>query len=409
MKLGMKLMSIFGTACITTLASLLAGLICQPLFADHGEPVAIRQWPDGGFSVETMWDLHAAVGLNDTTRRLLPRKPDAELESLPVMAGWTANLARRANKERPTLGETPEEPVPHQMSLVISKNYETKPHLDARPLSSATSIYADGLQIYFLDHDRVSMEDRLLKIKRATRLGPAFVAVATGEQFTAEFCAKYAAAYQPSLMIVNPSLEKIGEESVEKIAHNTVAAVAGKKSESDEFKARQTRFVSLGTQPYQMSKEVTKLFIKKEAASAASRKIFSELSVEQMNFKPSNGSHTPRWNTEHMMGRELLFFSQIYHGVDPAIKIMNLNPKQMPKDYKFAHPDWTGEEEARQMLRVENFTRRFAYLLDEMDLDTRPKGSRWTPRALLRQMDRHYAEHTANVVKKKQLEGWPKE
>ena len=79
----------------------------------------------------------------------------------------------------------------------------------------------------------------------------------------------------------------------------------------------------------------------------------------------------------------------------------------MPKDYKFAHPDWSGEEEAKQMLRVEKFTRRFAYLLDGMDLNKRPKGSRWTPRALLRQMERHYAEHTANVVKKKQLEGWP--
>lgn len=406
----MKSMTISGMACTAILASLLTCSICQPLLADHGEPIAIRQWPDGGFSVETMWDLHVAVGLNDETRKLLPRKPDAELESLPGMAGLGANLARPANQESPTLGELPDNPVPHQMGLVISKNYETKPHLDARPLSTKTFIFADGLEIYFLDHDRVSMEDRMLEIKRFPQRGwrPAFVAVATGKQFTAEFCAKYAAARQPSLMIVNPSLEKIGDKVVEKIAHNTVAAVAGEKSKPDEPKTRQTRFVSLGTKPYQMSEEVSKLFQKKEAASAASRKMFSELSVEQMNFKPANGTHTPRWNTEHMMGRELVFFSQIYHAVDPTIKIMNLNPKQMPKDYKFAHPDWTGEEEARQMLRVENFTRRFAYLLDGMDLNSRLKGSRWTPRALLKQMERHYGEHTANVVKKKQLEGWPK-
>ena len=82
----------------------------------------------------------------------------------------------------------------------------------------------------------------------------------------------------------------------------------------------------------------------------------------------------------------------------------------MPKDYKFAHADWTGEEEARQMKRVENFTRRFAYMLDGMDLDKKAKGSRiWTPRALLKQMERHYSEHSANVVKKMDLEGWPKE
>jgi len=89
---------------------------------------------------------------------------------------------------------------------------------------------------------------------------------------------------------------------------------------------------------------------------------------------------------------------------------MDLNPKQMPKDYKFAHEDWTGAEEARQMKRVEDFTRRFAYMLDGMDLNKRAKGSRfWSPRALLAQMERHYNEHSANVVKKMKLDGWPNE
>ena len=89
---------------------------------------------------------------------------------------------------------------------------------------------------------------------------------------------------------------------------------------------------------------------------------------------------------------------------------MNLNPAQMPDKYKFAHPDWTGEEEARQTQRVEAFTRRFAYLLDGMDLDERPKGSRsWSPKKLLTVMERHYKEHTDNVVDKMKLKGWPKE
>ena len=108
------------------------------------------------------------------------------------------------------------------------------------------------------------------------------------------------------------------------------------------------------------------------------------------------------------MAMELKFFSEIYNAVDPSIPVLNLAPQQMPKDYKFAHPDWTGEEEARQMKRVENFTRRFAYMLDGMDLDKRAKGSRfWTPRRLLAQMERHYKEHSGNVVKKMKLDGWP--
>jgi len=160
-------MTIFCTVC----TAILVNVVCQPLLAGDGDPIAIRQWPDGGFSVETMWDLHAAVGLNEETRKLLPRKPDAELESLPVIIGWYANLARAANEERPTLGEKPDEPVPHQMTLMLSKNYETKPHFDARPLSSETSINADGILIFFLDHDRVSMDDRMLQIKRTAQPG----------------------------------------------------------------------------------------------------------------------------------------------------------------------------------------------------------------------------------------------
>jgi hypothetical protein len=111
-----------------------------------------------------------------------------------------------------------------------------------------------------------------------------------------------------------------------------------------------------------------------------------------------------------MMGRELLFFSQIYHAMDSSIPILDLNPKQMPPDYRPAHADWTGVEESKQMERVESFTRRFAYLLEGMDLNKTAKGSAfWTPKALLKQMEAHYREHTANVVKKKDLPDWPKD
>jgi hypothetical protein len=60
------------------------------------------------------------------------------------------------------------------------------------------------------------------------------------------------------------------------------------------------------------------------------------------------------------------------------------------------------------MERVEAFTRRFAFLLEGMELTKKAKGSAfWTPKALLIQMEAHYREHTANVVKKKDLPGWP--
>ena len=57
--------------------------------------------------------------------------------------------------------------------------------------------------------------------------------------------------------------------------------------------------------------------------------------------------------------------------------------------------------------RVLSFTRRFAYLLKDLDLDKKAPGSFWTPRKLLLQMERHYGEHTANVQKKFKLPDWP--
>jgi len=107
------------------------------------------------------------------------------------------------------------------------------------------------------------------------------------------------------------------------------------------------------------------------------------------------------------MGHEIGFFSEIYAQIDPTVAKLDLNPKQMPPDYVAAHPDWSGVSEARQMERVTAFTRRFAYLLEGLELDEQAPGSSWTPRRLLKQMQRHYNEHTANVKKKFELPDWP--
>jgi hypothetical protein len=179
--------------------------------------------------------------------------------------------------------------------------------------------------------------------------------------------------------------------------------------QADRDTAGERQIVLLRDKPWVMPEELVALFSRKEAACRASQAVFAKLSAEQMNFRPSNGTHTPRWNAEHMMGRELGFFSQIYHEVDPAVRHIDINPEQMPPDYKAAHPDWSGAEEARQMERVTAFTRRFAYLLHGLDLDERAAGSSWAPRRLLAQMERHYGEHTANVKRKFELPDWPRE
>lgn len=208
---------------------------------------------------------------------------------------------------------------------------------------------------------------------------------------------------------------KIGLESIDKLltalgdryavdrpTGNTLAVSA---ADSDDETS--TRVVVLGYEPWRPAEELARRMQRMESAAEASREVFIPLTAEQLNWRPPNGSHTARWNAEHLLGRQLGFFSQIYAAVDPEITAIDLNPAQMPPDYKPAHPEWNGAEQARQMRRSAAFVRRFAYLLDGVDLDKRAPGSRWTLRRLLLQMERHFNEHTANVQKKFELPGWP--
>ena len=366
---------------------------------EDGLPMAIRHWSNGGITVETMSGLTVGVGVkslmeakNDASK---PQSPiDFYLKDMPEN-GALIGISRKPNVEKWTTRELALiSGGPMQNEIVVAQG------------QFGPSVSAGAVQMIFVG---AMPSDKLLEkakqgLENARQSKQQLLLVAAGDKFDEEACKKLIDSMAPRILVVNESLKQVGDIKVEKIAHNTIAF--SNKLDLDAA----TRVVSLGTEPYKMSDELKDLFDKKEAACKASREMFAKLSVKQMNFKPSNGSHTPRWNTEHMMGRELLFFSQIYNAVDPTIPVMNLNPKQMPDDYEFAHEDWTGAEEARLTKRVQDFTRRFAYLLDGMDLNKKAKGSRiWTPRALLVQMERHYKEHSANVVKKMELDGWPSE
>jgi hypothetical protein len=204
---------------------------------------------------------------------------------------------------------------------------------------------------------------------------------------------------------IEPLIEAVGTQwNIRRSGHNTLAV---RSAESDD--ATSTQVVILGNEPWQPRGELADLFDDLSIACDDAQAAFKPLSVNQMNFRPSDGTHTPRWNAEHMMARELLFFTQIYARRDSAIAPIDLNPAQMPEDYQPAHPDWTGAEEARQIERAHALVRRFAYLLDGLDLDDPAPGSRWPPGGLLRRLDAHYSQHTDNVHKKFLLPEWPKE
>ncbi|TWT95313.1 DinB superfamily protein [Botrimarina colliarenosi] len=145
-------------------------------------------------------------------------------------------------------------------------------------------------------------------------------------------------------------------------------------------------------------------------ATAASREVFKPLSATQMNWRPPNGTHTPRWNAEHLAATQLRLFSQVYAALDPDHHTeISIGPEQMPDAYVPAHPTWSGAQEAEQMERIGDYVRGFAYLLEDADLDKPVKGTRWAPRKLMDLMVRHYGQHTANVEAKFTLPDWPKE
>lgn len=372
----------------------------SPLEAANGHPIAIVKSPDGTVRIENHWGLEITVSENphdDEPNTTSQRHPiDFSLPKAHI-------LSRHPNNKDATW-------------IVGNKNHADPNQIRVAPISFEGAIEdgllveTDGIRILLhsgtpidgSNHrnlgeiksiDALVLSDKL-NLKRS---GPSTV--------------NWIKSLQPRFVLLpsetsdtdtqNLANQLGSAQPVRSVNHNTFA-ISTSSTNGDGI-----QLVRLTTQPYQLSDELQDLFAKMEASCRKSQNVFAELSASQLNFKPSNGTHTPRWNAEHMMGRQLLFFSQIYHAVDPAIPVMDLNPKQMPPDYVAAHPEWDGREEARQMQRVSDFTRRFAYLLDGVDLDRQAPGSRWTLRGLLRQMERHYDDHTANTQKKFELPDWP--
>lgn len=382
-------------------------VLAEPTNANDGDPVAIRYWPGGCSSIESMWNIHVAIGVDAGNRAALPRLADVEF----VDDFWAASgsdslvLDRKPNEPNAMLKPRSECPNPSRNAIrfarVALENEATHKSL------FVNALFVDGVAI--LDSNKNSVGDLLAILKEVKDLPKE---IQTIDAFLIDDAIADPASFEtlrgllkPRVMVLRSAVkfDKVGDAFVEPIGHNTLSVSRSEPTST-------SKWVKLSENPWSMDAALGDLFDKKEAACKSSRAVFKELSVNQLNFRPSNGTHTPRWNTEHMMGRELLFFSQIYHAMDSSIPILDLNPKQMPPDYRPAHEDWTGLEESMQMERVESFTRRFAYLLNGMDLNKTAKGSAfWTPKALLKQMEAHYKEHTANVVKKKELPDWPKD
>lgn len=365
----------------TALVSLLLLATSGVVLADPGDPIAIRR-ASGGFAIETMWNLSIQLIEDKSFSSSQIHGVDVVFSpsGFQTSPGRHQLLVRSGQSFDWTLDRFPNsKTIQWQETSEVSAKSSNA--IRVRAVDSTISCVLDGVQIVYIRSDvgSLSADERALVADADALI------VASGMTLPAKEDVR-------SRMLIS------GNDHAKS---NTVAIRVGDHEGRKE--------VMLAAQSLTLAQPMEDLMQAKEVACRSSQKVFEKLSTNQMNFRPSNGSHTPRWNTEHMMGRELLFFSQIFHAQDSSIPIIDLNPKQMPPDYVAKHADWSGWEEAQQMERVLAFTRRFAYLMQNLPLAEKPAGSHWQLRALLQQMDRHYSEHTANVEKKFELDDWPRE
>lgn len=407
------------------LGTLLVGLAVVPsaTVAAEGEPIAIVRLSNGSILIESMWNLSVAIEPAESGESNSQQIDSSVKSSLSNRGRAQVRLIRSAQQktqsQQKVQSQASPETVRGQFAEYLSGNALSEHVLDRLPnhatatwqpvsdakkknsINAVTVRCIDGAVVVDCDGVKiVHLVDAELSATAVAAIKDCDVLIYDGSSSgNAQVVAIADNAKSKALI-----LKSAGDlDSAKPSPHNTFAVSRVTTASDDSMNV-----ITLAESPSKMPEDLAKLMNQKEAACTESQKVFAALTTNQLNFKPSNGSHTPRWNTEHMMGRELHFFSQIFHAIDDSIEVMDLNPKQMPPDYRAKHADWTGNEEARQMERVSAFTRRFAYLLHDLPLDKKAAGSFWTPRKLLLQMDRHYGEHTANVKKKFKLPDWPK-
>lgn len=385
----------------------------QWAMGDTGDAIALSRLPEGGYKIATMWNLRISIGTTDA-KNLAQQSGTLDEGSygrvtltLATNDGSTVSepmlLDRKPNSQDAVW--SPASQVDSRSSNAVLVQHALLSELHA----SYTLVTADGVAFAFVEVIDVET-DSDQSAENAPKVDILVVTDDQDSRWSPQEISQLISKLEPKVIVAGTSkaagpdaITQATEAAMTRDVRGTTVAVSKPWVQSLEKRM----VVRLAKESVQLSDELVTLLEQKETASESSQAMFADLSVRQLNFRPSNGTHTPRWNAEHMMGRELLFFSQIYSAVDSAIAVADLNPKQMPPDYRPRHADWTGYEEASQMQRVADYTRRFSYLLSDMAMDKQAPGSNWTLAGLLKQMQRHYGEHTANTKQKFKLPDWP--
>lgn len=168
--------------------------------------------------------------------------------------------------------------------------------------------------------------------------------------------------------------------------------------------------IELGYEPWIAPAHMRQNLDRAHEARETMAKTIESVTPEQLDHKPSNGTHTLRWNAEHTAGSEMAFITLALHDADATLPQIRISPAQQPENYTPANPDWSSAEEAAHIRRVGAFTERFAYVLADVD----PAENRYPTffkslDGLFKLLASHYQSHHSNVLEKFELPDWPKQ
>lgn len=429
-----RVVALFFICLLTALSSVVAA-------AQDNLPVAFRTWPDQTVSIETYWGFTVAIGPGAAAVPGID-EPDQTFGG----AGLLIDFAQAEAQQEETTWDWDEEKSVGRVSVGVGngkpfvlaldrKPNEPKPELivvdsDTELSSQAMTIkvwrptgddpvvhapvvhvQANGIDVVYGIGDAlvVAVEEGSLTTKGDEGLLDVAVLLLhdddTVDAGQIEAFNRYIRA--KAIYLANDT-RVIGQLMTRREVGNTTALVV--EEGADEDQELKTVLLEHADEPWSMPQDMAALYDAMDAEGRKWSKVFEPLSVRQMNHKPVNGTHTPRWNIEHMASREMFFITAAYHAADPRFPHIRLDPQQMPPDYVARHPDWDGMEEARRVYRTSAFLRRFAYLYHGRSLEQRISADsriRFAP--IMRQVTRHWAEHSNNVLDKMKLDDWPEE